>query len=147
MDGNEDAVKAPVEKFNMAQLRTDKSKVVEGVWVDYQGGLRFKVARAGNVKADAYRNKLLQQNKFAIQKGDVSFIETVTLQVLAKHILLDWENMQDLDDDDNVIDVPYSYENALRILTEVKDFRDIIERYAEDLSLFQSEKQAEAAKN
>lgn len=143
----EDQVPAVQEKFNIAQLRTDKKKDVDGVWVDYYGGLRFRIAHAGNVKADAYRNKLLQQKKHAVQQADMGVILDVNTQVMARCILLDWENMQDYDEQGNEVDVPYSEEKAYDLLKNVDKFRRVIDSYSEDMALFQNEQQVKAAKN
>ena len=136
-----------VAGFNLNRLRTDKTKDLEGVWHDYIDGLKFLIARGTNPQAKAYRNRLLKKNNHLVQSGDVAIIEKITNQVMAKHILLDWENLQDVNDAGEIIEVPYSVEKALELLETVPKFADIIVGMAGDFEAYQLQAEDEDVKN
>jgi len=138
--------KTDVKGFNIASLRTDKSKDVEGVWQDHNG-LELLIARSNNPKAKAYRNKLYRKNRIAIQAGEVEIIEELNNKVTAKHVLLDWKHLQDIGKDGKVFDVLYSEAVALKYLNEMDKFAEIITEYAGDFEAYQVEGQEEDVKN
>lgn len=133
--------------FNMSSLRTDKTKDVEGIWCDHEDGLSLLIARSGNPNAKAYRNKLLKKNRYKVDQGDLKVIEDIAHQVIAKHILLGWKNLQDVDTKGKTIDVPYSSETALKYLRELDKFSDIVSNYANDFDSYVTSNQEQEAKN
>ena len=61
---------------------------------------------------------------------------------MAKCILLDWKGLQE-----DGKDLPYSYDNAVRILTEYRDLRDYVSDIANEIETFKLEEDEEAEKN
>jgi hypothetical protein len=59
--GNENTEVAKPKTVSLLRFKTDRTKEVEGVWVDVGGGLRFKVARMGNPQYEQY---LMKRGRF-----------------------------------------------------------------------------------
>ena len=124
----------------MADLRktygTNKSKELDGVWEDIGDGIRVKVARIGNSKYQKTFNRISKPHRKALRRGTLKedIAEKLMIDCMVDAVLLDWENVEL---DGQVI--PYSKENATKILTEFKDFRDTINDYANDMAIFMEE--------
>ena len=118
---------------------TDKRKEQEGVWKSI-GDARVKVARANNPKYRAALTKYVKQFVPAgIQpKPDDPNIEKATVYAMAEAILLDWENIAIKG---QLLDA--TFENAVRILTDYPDFREVVSQIAVDVDNFRPEEVAE----
>lgn len=116
----------------------------EGVWVPLGDGAKVKVARAGNKENRAEIKRLIAPHKVALRNDKLpdDVLETLTIKAMAGTILLDWDGIKE---DGKA--VPYSRENAIRLLTEYKDFRDQVAVLSNEITLYQAEAEAEAAKN
>lgn len=82
------------------QMVTDPELEKAGVWHDYEGGSRLKVARHNNEEAQSMRIELYSANKQVLEaKTDESEQKAKDLEceVLAKAVLMDWEGMVDED--------------------------------------------------
>jgi len=123
---------------------TDKSKEIEGTWNDIGENVRVKVARIGNPEYQKEFQKISKPHQRAIRRGSLNneVAEKLLIRVMAKTILLDWEGLQE-----DGADVPYSYENAVRILTEYRDLRDYVSDIANEMEAFRAELDEEAEKN
>ena len=122
-----------------ATFATDKRKEQDGVWKNI-GDARVKVARANNPKYRAALAKYVKQFVPAgIQpKPDDPNIEKATVYAMAEAILLDWENIAIKG---QILDV--TFENAVRILTDYPDFREVVSQIAIDVDNFRPEEVAE----
>lgn len=123
---------------------TDPVLENEGKWVTLGEEASVKVARIGNKANRALLKKLLAPHKIAIRNEKLSddIWEKITIEAMAETILLDWKGFKD----DGKL-VPYSRENAIKYLTEYKDFREQISGLSNELALFQTESEAAALKN
>lgn len=131
----------------MAKITRFKSTAAEteGVWVDAGAGLRLKIARANNANFDKVLSRLTRPHLQRIRNGSFpdEDMKKLVWQATAETILLDWENLEDEEGNE----VPYSPEKALELLTEYKDFRDMVSSYAQDATLFKQELDEEAKGN
>lgn len=118
------------------EFKTNKRHEDEGVWVDVSDGGRLKIARAGNKKAMAYSKQVAKPHMAQITFGKLSdeVATQLACEVMAECILLDWSGVSDGDND-----LPYTKENALKMLTEYPDFRDLVSMIANDRKTFQRE--------
>ena len=131
-----------VDLFN--DFATDAAKEVEGVWFDY-GDVSFRIARANNKAYARLFLKLYDQNRRVLDtKGDVANAkgEEITVESFAKAILLEWKG--DLKYKGEAL--PYSVENAKKILAHV-DFRKWVIERSEDMAKFKVVQDEEDAKN
>ena len=110
-------------------------------------GTRFLVAQAGNTAAAAYRNQLIQENMYAVQQQKADALMDIHLRVMARHILLDWENLHDLDEDGNEVEVVYSEETAYNKLKELPKLADTIQAWSDDIASFKNTAKEDLAKN
>lgn len=126
------------------QFGTNGSKEIEGAWIDLGEGASLKVARLGNKENRALIQKLTAPHRVALRNGKLGddVIERITIEAMAATILLDWKGIE-LDGKA----LPYSRENAIKLLTEYKDFREQVSAFAADIALFQDEEEAAAVKN
>ena len=124
---------------------TDPKKEQEGVWRDDIGGdIRMKIARIGNPNYQKRFQTLSKPHRRAIRRGTLpdDIAEKLLIQCLAETIVLDWENVQYEGED-----LPYSVENAVRLLTDIPELRNIINDIANELEGYQTEDDEEAVEN
>lgn len=115
---------------------TNKKLEDEGVWIDIGDGAKLKIARAGNKQANAVSKQLAKPYMAQIQYGKLSdeVATQIAVEVMAKAILLDWKGIQY-----DGQEMPYSIDNAIKILTELPDFRDYVSQVANERKTFQRE--------
>lgn len=116
-------------------FKTDETKELEGVWIALDGKSRIKVARINNPR---YREALRKQAgrfKGPLQAQTLSdeAKDGMFNDLLAETILLDWEGMTSQGQP-----FPYSRENAKSVLTDMKDFRDLVMSFAGDIENFRT---------
>lgn len=114
-----------------------------GTWVE-MGDARFLVARAGNKAYSKMFTKEYERNQRALDRKDAAadeLAERLMVKVIAKTILLGWENVKF-----NGVDMPYSVENAEKLLA-IKDFRRDVMKMADDFDAYKAVKAGEDEKN
>ena len=123
---------------------TDKNLENEGIWEDLGGGARIKVARSGNENYTKRFSELMKPHRRAIKRNTMSDkkAEKILIKVLAETILVDWEGIME-----DGVEIAYSVENAIRILTEYKDFRDIVIDVSEAMENYKIREDADTEKN
>ncbi len=122
----------------------DKKKEVDGVWEDITEDVRVKIARMGNPNYQKEIARLMKPHRRAVRRGTVddSVIEKCVTQAMARTVLLDWEGIEE--DGKKVL---YSFDEARRLLTEYKEFRDQVSEIASELETFQDNEDEETVKN
>jgi len=123
---------------------TDKDKEQEGTWVDFGDGIEIKIARIGNPRYQEEFQNVSRPYKRQLRRGTLreEVAEKLLIKVVAKTIALDWKGLEE-----DGVQVPYSAENAERILTTYPDFRDEITELAKDISSFRAQEDEETEKN
>jgi len=123
---------------------TDKVKEKEGVMHDMGEGLKMRLARIGNTNYQKRFEVLSKPHKRALRKGSLSneIAEKLLIQCLAETIVLDWEGLEE-----DGVEVPYSTENAIRILTDYRDLREYVNDLANEMEGYQAEEDEEAIDN
>jgi len=113
---------------------TNKDLEIEGVWIDVGEGAKVKVARNGNKGYVKMIEKLSRPYKKQIRRGTISGekFDKIIRQASARHILVNWEGIEE-----DGKEVPYSEEESYRLLTDYKDFREMIAEAALDFQNFQ----------
>ena len=122
----------------------NKNLEISGVWQDIGDGVSVKVARTGNSEYQKVFEKISKPHKRAIRRGTLNndVAEKLLIKVMAKTILLDWKGLEE-----DGMEVPFSDEAALRILTDYKDLRDYISDISNDIEVFKQEDDEDAEKN
>lgn len=134
------------------QFKTNEQKEVDGVEVHYEANEdgsvpTFIIARAGganqhygkvlNTEFAPYR-RLMDQNRMTDAQSN-----EVGLRAFIKGALKGWSNVQD----ENGKDIPYSYENAVTVLTALPNLRRDLEARSMSLATFQDAELEIEAKN
>jgi len=134
------------KSFDLSSLAPVQSMAEEGVWIEFFGDSRLKIAQAQNPKHQAFlsnqykihRRKIDLENKAA---DDLS--EEITLQGMAKFLLMDWENITI----DGVQNTPYSPEIGVKAMIAVPVLRKEVEEQSRRLQNFQEAENVEDADN
>src|SRR5687768_6005127 len=83
--------------MKISRLRTDQKKEAEGVWVPVGEGLEIRVARIGNPAYEAFLRRETRPVQRAVRAGmaDPKAMEEISNRAMARHVLLDWRNLED----------------------------------------------------
>jgi len=133
--------------FKISSLKTDKLKEEEGGWVTFGADLMVKIARMDNINYLSCLRKLSKGHISQIRLNDdpktIDLIESFRRKAMARHILLDWKNMED----DEGKTIQYSYEKALELFESIPEFyRGVIE-LSSDATNFKVEERSESLGN
>jgi len=123
---------------------TDSTKEQEGVWYDIAEGLRMKIARIGNPLYQKRFQALSKPYRRSIRRGTLSddVAEKLLVQCLSETIVLDWEGVED-----EGVEILYSKDAAVTLLTKYPELRNYINDIANELEGFQEELNEEATEN
>jgi hypothetical protein len=100
-------------KFDLKDFRTDKDAKAVGVWIEFGAGAEFKIASFDNPGfTEAFRKMTKPYNDLGrtIPEDDQ---QAILVKCMAAHIVLDWKGVF-LDEKE----LPYSAENAEKVLNE-----------------------------
>ena len=108
----------------------------KGVWIDYGKSTSIKIARAGgaNKAYQAALLKLSNEYKHQIQSEVLGeeVAGTLMLEVFVDTIILDWEGIKDK----NGEEMPFTKENARKLLTDLPDLFIDLRQMAGNITLF-----------
>jgi len=132
---------------NIERVKTDLQKEDKGVWIDFELGIRLKIARARNSAYRELMRQLTEPYLKDIREGELelNILEDLLRQVRAKTILLDWENIEDKNGDP----IEYSSEQALAFFNdpELRDFYTFVVMASENMENFKKKLIKDAEKN
>tara|TARA_Y100001938_G_scaffold150167_2_gene239913 strand:- start:1973 stop:2419 length:447 start_codon:yes stop_codon:yes gene_type:complete len=123
---------------------TDSDAEAEGQWIEWSEGTRLKIARLGNPNYNRLLQAKMKPVRHLRDRGTLPDAESsrILCEVIAETIITDWEGVEY-----EGKELSYSRENALMLLTELKDFREDVITVATEQSVFRSEEIADSAKN
>jgi hypothetical protein len=137
----------------MASLKTtygvDTKAEVEGVWHTLRGGIRVRIARAGNPRASELTLKLIGEarERLRLPEGPLPGKEwdQILARVVAEAILLDWENVTNEADEP----IPYSVEEGMKALLDpaLHDFAREIDQLSGNRQHYALKQEEAALKN
>lgn len=115
----------------------------DGVWADYQEGVRFRIARAGNRQFLRAADKIDAPFRKQIARGKLSTEKQIDnlCKAMAEAILLDWEGIATADGD-----LPYSAESAYAVLRHNPDVRDFVAEFSGQVENYRTETIKKTAK-
>ena len=132
---------------NIERIKSDVQKEDNGVWIDFEVGIKLKIARARNFAYRELMQKLVEPYRKDIREGeiDLEVIQTILKQVRAKTILLDWENIEDK----NGKTIKYSPEQTQAFFDdpELRDFYTFVILASENMEHFKKELVEDSEKN
>lgn len=118
--------------FDLATLRTDKTKEVEGVWMEYVGESKLLIARLRNSKMEEFL--LTKQTSAARRLNDPKYQLRMFRKAVARFVLLGWEKLF-LDD----VEQTYSEDLAYEIFTDYPDFYDTVLAMSQEIDAFKAD--------
>jgi hypothetical protein len=123
---------------------TNKQAEIEGKWNDIGDGIELLVARIGNPQYQKEFMRISKPHRRSLRRGTLNdeVAERLLIKVMAKNILLGWRGLKEDD-----VEIEYSYTEAVRVLTEYKDLRDIVSDIANEMDSFKDEDEEEGKKN
>lgn len=130
--------------MKIEDFKTDEKKEQEGVWVDLDENSRVLIARIGNDHYNEILRKKAKPYRAAIRSNSLkdTILKKLMIEVIAESVLLNWEGITEKGEV-----IPYSRENAIRLLTTYKEFLNLITNIAEESELFKIYDQEEGVKN
>lgn len=128
---------------------TNKEAEQKGVWLTY-GKVKFLVARAGGSN-DAFSEalaKVMKPNarRFKIGSIKAKEVNEIAMGPFVDHCLLDWKNVVRRTDK-GPEQLPYSRENAIKLLTDIPELYTQLMEDAQSLSTFAPEDVSDITKN
>ena len=126
------------------EFGTDERLEEEGAWVDIGDGTLLCVARIGNKKYAKYFERLMKPHRAQFRTGNIpiELQEVNVTKTLAKTVLLGWEN---LTYQGKLLE--YSVDNAIMVMSDLKDFRTMVTEIAGEMGTFKEEEVEETEKN
>jgi hypothetical protein len=125
---------------------TDEALEREGVWVDFGAAGKFLIASAGpgNPRFQKVAERVLRPVRRAIEQNALTneVAQKLSSKIYAEAIILGWEGVTFRGET-----LAFSKENAETLLNALPRLLVALQRYAEDVALFQSERQEADAKN
>lgn len=131
--------------MDLKTFRTDNEKEQDGTWVDLGDGVaRLKIARMNNPRFREAQQRKVQRYKMAARSKVVpdDVWEGILNELIAETILVDWEGIT-MDGEP----YPYSVDHAKQALTDLKDFREMVIGFADDIANFKAEMDQATEKN
>ena len=123
---------------------TDKTAEQEGVWEPLADGIEIKVARIGNPNYQRIWEREIKPYRAQVDRGlmaDEKMTEII-IKVMAEAVLLDWKSIEY-----GGKKLVYNRDNAIRILTELPDFRADVMFLANQQASFRADEIEDAEKN
>lgn len=129
--------------FTLEELFTNRKKESEGVWVDFFGGSKLKVASVDSPEYKAKLARLAKQHKLQLDSDNddsIELVQDITAEAYAECVLLDWKgiNMNGQED------VKYTKELGKEALLRSSKFRSFVEEAASEHMNFKDDVQKAA---
>lgn len=128
------------------QWLTDKELEQRGVWLEYDD-YRIRIARAGGANkpflraAEEFRRKHKHELRWDLMKTEEQNEEAI--KIYARTIVLDWEGVVDQHGEP----MPLTYENIVKLFTDLPDLFINVQERATDLALWKAYLDEQAAGN
>jgi hypothetical protein len=128
-----------------SRFSTDQNKEEAGVWVDFGDGVRIRIRRLNSRRSQEVRNELNRPHADTIRRGPLpsDVAEELMLRQIARGIISDWEGV-DLGDG---VSVPYTGENAYKLLKDLPEIRDHILQVSSEADNFRAKVDEDTEKN
>ena len=135
-------------KMNLyTQFETHQSAEINGIWIEYEGGSKFLVARSGgaNKKYINALAKARQPLRKQIMAGNLSEEKATEIirRCFLKYCLLGWKNVADKAD----VVMEFSFENAMILMTSLPELFNELVAQADLMANYQNQEREDDKKN
>ena len=111
--------------INLNKFKFDHTKTEQGVWVDFEGDTRFKIASLHSRRFELKLSDLMKPYRSPALRhklDDQDFMLNLRTIAMAESVLIDWEGIEY-----NGEPLPFTIENAKSLLTQAPEIRKWIE--------------------
>lgn len=126
---------------------TDSKKEEEGVWKEFDGGIKLKLRRLSSKASQDARKEAEKPytSQLREKEPDTEILEKVFIQQLARGVIVDWEGVQDEDGKE----IPFTPDLGVELLSDeaLKDFRGEVIGFAISRDTFKAEANKDAVGN
>lgn len=135
------------------RYKTNRTQEEEGVWVDFGDGIRVRIRRLNSQHSQEVRRRLEKPygNQYRNREMPASLQEELMVKQLAQSIVLDWEGVEDPShqpaEGEAQKMLSFSPDNAVRIFSQYKDFRQDVVEASMEKATFQDEIRKESEGN
>jgi len=127
--------------MKISEFATDVQAEVEGVWIDVGDGLKLRVARFGNKRFQRYLASMAKPFSRTSPTNEIA--EGILRKAIARHVLMDWENLTEEDG----TDIGYSEEKAVELFESHNDFYMLVQDLSKEVDNFKRTTDEEAEGN
>ena len=135
--------------FNFGELMVDEGSAKDGVWVDFYGGSRLRIASTNSPSYKSKLTKLARANKLILDDSNpenYEAVQRITAEALATTVLLDWQGIHWPNGDGTLTtNIAYTPKLGVQALLKSDKFRDFVTEEAGRVSNFKKDL-ADAAK-
>lgn len=132
------------------EFKTDRTAELDGVPVKIKG-VTFFLARAGGANKPFVRALEKFQREYGTDIEDNTIedevIESELAKIYAKHVVKGWDDPQELISEDDGTIIPYGYDAAYSLLTQLPDLFTTIINKAKSADRYLARRQERTAKN
>jgi hypothetical protein len=137
--------------FNLNSLTIDESVSKGGVWVDFLGGSRLKIASSNSHSYKAMVARLYKQHRLQLDDSNPDnfrLVQEITAKAMAQSVLLDWEGINWQDENGVLVEnIPYSKAIGEKALLAADQLREFVAEQAGKPALFKKAITEEALGN
>lgn len=130
-------------------FNTDRDLEEQGKWFkDVLGdktNVDLKIRRMSSEAVVKFQQECIQQNRYRMKEGKFSeeVSNEILVETLSGSVLVDWAGVTDEDGND----VPFSAEAAKKYLTELRDFKLLVNALANNMDAYRRGVEADTSKN
>jgi hypothetical protein len=129
-------------RFDINDFKLDKGAKAAGVWIEFGGDASFKIASFDNPSfTDAFRKATKPYSDLGKEIPEDDQLE-IMARTMSQFVVLDWKGVFDGDKE-----LPYSAENAYRLIKELEWIRSKLITEAQKLENFRAKATEETSKN
>jgi len=138
-------------------FKTEDNFEIDGVWKEYKGHTKVKLARAGNKNTEYFKYLRKSAKKYENAGTDTKEDQDRPwAEVFSKTVVKGWKSKDGdewvdgiflPDEKGDVVLHSYSPENVMKVLLMLPDFFEILKKDADEVKTFQKEKEEEEVKN
>lgn len=130
-------------------FNTDRDLEEQGKWFkDVLGdktNVDLKIRRMSSEAVVKFQQECIQQNRYRMKEGKFSeeVSNEILIETLSGSVLVDWAGVTDEDG----ADVPFSVEAAKKYITELRDFKLLVNALANNMDAYRRGVEADTSKN
>jgi len=125
-------------------FKTDIELENKGTWVEVGNGCELLLGRVGGDNYNKVFGEISKPYRLQIRTSTLSDADadSILTESIARAVLLDWKGLF-IDEEE----LEYSVDNAIKVLTEYKDFKKLVTELASDIEQYRVSEEEQASGN